>query len=264
MGRLKLEEVVSSLNIIDDTLFHKMAEDIGFCEELLSTILMQKVKIERVMPQDYVKNLQGRSVILDALCLLEDGRKCNVEVQKANDDDHDRRVRYNASCITANITDSGTRFENVPDVICIFISQFDIFKQGKTVYHMDRVIRETGTVRSNGFEEIYVNTKIEDGSDIAELMRIYKEQSAFDFEKFPNTSNRKKQFIGNEGGERGMCEIVDRYAQQVAEDAVKETNIDMARKLFRDGMDYDFVSRYIEEISTEELKSIYNEVVASR
>ena len=41
----RIEEVVASLNIIDDTLFQKMAGDIGFCEELLSTVLQQKVNI---------------------------------------------------------------------------------------------------------------------------------------------------------------------------------------------------------------------------
>lgn len=34
----KVQEIVQQLNIIDDTLFQKMAEDIGFCEEMLSTI----------------------------------------------------------------------------------------------------------------------------------------------------------------------------------------------------------------------------------
>ena len=81
------QEIVKQLNIIDDTLFQKMAEDPGFCEEVISTILMQKVTVIKVTPQNSVKNLQGRSVVLDALCELENGEKCNVEVQKANDDD---------------------------------------------------------------------------------------------------------------------------------------------------------------------------------
>lgn len=92
------------------------------------------------MPQTSIKNLQGRSVVLDALCLLEDGTKCDVEVQKANDDDHVRRVRYNAACVTANTTTAGVNFKEVPNVIMIFISKFDIFNLGKTIYHIDRVI----------------------------------------------------------------------------------------------------------------------------
>lgn len=84
-------QIVEKLNVIDDILFQKMAEDVGFCEEMISTILDQKVKVLEVIPQSSIKNLQGRSVVLDVLCLLEDGRKCNVEVHKKDDDDHVKR-----------------------------------------------------------------------------------------------------------------------------------------------------------------------------
>lgn len=108
--------IVHQLNIIDDTLFQKMAEDIDFCEEMISTIMEQKIKVKKVVPQNSIRNLQGRSVVLDALCETEDGKEFNVEVQKADDDDHQKRVRYNTSCVTANITEPGTKFEKVPDV----------------------------------------------------------------------------------------------------------------------------------------------------
>ena len=82
----EVQAIVQQLNIIDDTLFQKMAEDPEFCEEVISTILEQKVTVKKVTPQNSVKNLQGRSVVLDALCELENGEECNVEVQKANDE----------------------------------------------------------------------------------------------------------------------------------------------------------------------------------
>ena len=46
----------------------------------------------------------------------------------------------------------------------------------------------------------YVNAKVDDGTDLAELMRIFKEKDAYNFEKFPKVSQRKKQFIGNTEG----------------------------------------------------------------
>lgn len=177
--KTSIKKSVESLNIIDDTLFEKMAEDIGFCEEVISTILMQKVTVLKVAKQNHIKNLQGRSVILDALCELENGNTCNIEVQKLNDDNYVKRVRYNASCITANTTDPGTKFEKVPDVIVIFITEFDIFKAGKTIYHIDRTICETGEINDNGLYEIYVNTKIDDGTDISALMKIFREQYVY-------------------------------------------------------------------------------------
>ena len=258
-----VQHIVKQLKIIDDTLLQKMAEDPGFCEEVISTILMQKVTVIKVTPQNSVKNLQGRSVVLDALCQLENGDECNVEVQKADDDDHQRRVRYNTSCITANITEPGTKFKDVPDVIGIYISKFDMFQSEKTIYHIDRVVRETGEVQDNGLQEIYVNTKIDDGTDIAELMKIFTESDAYDFEKFPRVSKRKKQFKESEGGNEEMCDLVENYAKQKAAKEAAEKAADSARKLFENGVSYEIVRASITTISDEDLQAIYQQVTDS-
>lgn len=77
------------------------------------------------------RNLYGRSVRLDALCELSDGKMVNVEVQRSNNDNHLMRARYNTSCVTANITDPGEKFENVPTVCFVYISEFDVFGGNK-------------------------------------------------------------------------------------------------------------------------------------
>ena len=275
----KTQKLVASLNIIDDVFFQKMAEDIGFCEELLSTILEQKVIVKKVVQQNSIKNLQGRSVILDALCELEDGRICNIEVQKANDDNHEKRVRYNAACITANIMEPGEKFEKIPDVIGIFISKFDMFKKGKTIYHVDRIIREKGECTDNGFKEIYVNTKIDDGSDIAELMWIFKEDKAYNFEKFPKTSARKHHFKEPEGGSVEMCELVDNFvkeeakllapilaqelAQELAQDMAKNMAQDMAKNMAQEVL-RDLVYSLLEKgVSPETVKICVSSIPAN-
>lgn len=260
----KVQAIVQQLNIIDDTLFQKMAEDIGFCEEVISTVIGQKVIVKKVTPQNSVKNLQGRSVVLDALCDLESGEECNVEVQKADDDDHQKRVRYNTSCITTNITEPGSKFKNVPNVIGIYISKFDMFKSGKTVYHVDRVVRETGEVVDNGLQEIYANAKIDDGTDVAELMHIFTDKDAYDFKKLPKVSARKKQFKESEGGKEEVCDLVENYAKECAEEAAQKAAqkaaqeaADSAKRLFENGVSYEVVRTSITSLSDEELKSIY-------
>ena len=261
---ISVQEIVQQLNIIDDTLFQKMAEDIGFCEEMISTILGKPITVKEVTPQNSVKNLQGRSVVLDALCVSEDDRQYNVEVQKANDADHQKRVRYNTSCITTNITEPGAKFKNVPHVCSIYISKFDMFQGGKTVYHIDRVVRETGMAVDNGMQEIYVNTKIDDGTEVAELMHIFTVQDAYDFEKFPKTSARKKQFKDHEGGEEEVCELVEQYAQQVAKKEVTEQAKKDAQRFFENGVGYDMVRKSILSINDAELQRIFAESQKSR
>ena len=153
----KIKEIVQKLRPIDDAFFQKLMEDRTVCQEMLRVILEEPdLTVEKVVPQNSIRNLQGRSVVLDALCRRADGSYFNLEVQKADDDDHLKRARYNASCITANVTDPGARFERVPDVCVVYISRFDLFKENRTVYHVDSVIRETGTRVDDGLRKLFV------------------------------------------------------------------------------------------------------------
>ncbi len=213
---------IERFRIIDDIFFEMMAKDKGVCEELLQVILGdERLVVLEVSVQHSLKNIYGRSVRLDALCILGDGTRCNIEVQKTDDDDHLKRVRYHAACITTSGTKTGTDFKDIPNVCVVYISQFDIFKEGKTIYHLDNVIRETGTVVDDGQQEIFVNTEIVDGSDIAELMQCFLQKQVENM-KFPRISNRFKELKKTEGGRVTMCEVMEWYmADELREEKEK-------------------------------------------
>lgn len=217
-NQAKIRELAKKLNPIDDIFFKKMAEYRPFCQEILQVILGDKnLIVTENTPQYTGTNLQGRSVILDVKCVLGTGEQVNIEVQKADNDDHQRRVRYNGSILTTNITDPGSKFADVPDVILIYISKFDIFNKAKTIYHVERIIQETGDIVDNGFKEIYVNASIDDGSDIAQLMKVFTDSNTYNA-KFPETSKRKRLFKGHEDGESIMNEELERlFAECQAE-----------------------------------------------
>lgn len=78
------KEQVRDFRPIDDTFFEVLAGDKGVCQELLQTILEDEtLTVEDVIVQSSKRNIYGRSVRLDALCTLGDGKKCNVEVQRS-------------------------------------------------------------------------------------------------------------------------------------------------------------------------------------
>ena len=228
----EVRAAVRAMCPIDDLFFNKMAEDPAVCEEIISTILQTRVQVRSVIPQDTITSLQGRSVRLDALAdalpalrasvvLLEDsplgpkGAFINIEVQKSDDDDHQRRARFNASAITMNATPSGTKkFRDIPDVVELFISAFDLFHKGKNRYVIDRVIRGEGTVVHNGLTEIYVNTAVRDTSTqplrkLTDLMALFSDSDTYDFEQFPNFSARKHLFKETEEGEYNMSDLLE-------------------------------------------------------
>ena len=209
-NRAKIREEAKKLNPIDDLMFRKMAEEKEFCEEILRVILEDKeLLVLESVPQWTGTNLQGRSVILDAKCVKSDGTQVNIEIQKADDDDHQRRVRYNGAIMTTNLADPGIKFRNLPDVCVVFISKFDMFGGNLPLYHVERVVRETKEVVDNGFQEIYVNTKVKDQSDVSELMEVFVNDEVYN-NKFPVTSDKKRCYKETEGGLSIMCEIMEK------------------------------------------------------
>lgn len=234
-------KLVKDLKPIDDVMFQKMCEDKETLQEIISTILGEKVVVETVIPQNSIQNLQGRSVRLDALCIRENGAYVLVEVQRSDNDDHERRVRYNASVVTANATPKSTKFKDVKNVTSIYISQFDIFGAGLPVYHIDRTVRETGEVRNNGFIEIYVNAVSKDRSseknaNVSDLMKLFIDPDEYDFHKFPAFSARKHIFKNTQKGAVEMGEKVEEYFRQ-------QRMIDLFEYVQEGGMSVSFAAR---------------------
>ena len=210
----KIREKALLLNPIDDLMFRKMAEDMDFCEEILQVLLEDPnlVVLENT-PQWQGTNLKGRSVILDAKCKLGSGTEVNIEVQKPDDDDHQKRVRYNGAILTTNLTDPKTKFKDIPDVCVLFISKSDFFKQNHTVYHVDRILRETDKRVYNGFTEVYVNAAVKDSSRASRLMTVFTDSDAYS-EEFPETSAQKSIYKKTEGGIQAMCDVVKDLAKE--------------------------------------------------
>ena len=216
--RLEVESIVARLRAIDDIMFRKLCENIAFVEEILRVILEDdKITVVEVIPQNSLQNLRGRSVILDAYCKLGNGSYCNVEVQRSDSDDHFRRVRYHAACITANVVDPGEQFEQVDDLVVVYISEFDPFDEGRTVYHVRNMVEETGRAVLDGLREIYVNTKHNDGCEIAELMQCLLEPVVTN-PKFPALAQELQAEKGNVKGDESMCKLVEEYAQKRAKE----------------------------------------------
>ena len=259
------EKYAKLLNPIDDLMFCKMAEHKEFCEEILRVILEDEgLTVVEAIPQWQGKNLSGRSVVLDAKCVSGDGRHINIEVQKANDDNHLKRVRYNAAVLTTNISETGSKFEFIPDVCIVFISKFDMFDGGLPLYHIDKVVRETGQVIDDGLTEKFVNTVNYDGSKPARLMKLFTDNDAYSSDEFPITSELKSRLKSSEGGSRTMNEILEKLISDEKRESelrgekrgrkegkiegkiegANEEKLRIAKDMKASGLAFDFIARF--------------------
>lgn len=212
---------VRRFNVFDDAFFEVVMKDKDAVEDVLRIIFHEpELTIIELVPQYSIKNLYGRSIRLDALCRMEDGRYINVEIQKSDNDNHLKRARYNASCITANASEPGENFENIKDVYIVYISKFDVFQQGRRLYHVGRVILDSPDMIpvNDGEHFIYVNgsnnvvADAEDG-DVAELMDFFKNSNGLN-EKFRNLSERVNELKNDEREVLAMCELVKEYGEE--------------------------------------------------
>ena len=256
----KQKQIVDKMNIIDDTFFHKMVENPEVCEEMIQTFLEDdSIRVIQNMPQRYLRNTGAKSVVLDVLCKDNRNRWMNIEVQKSDNDNHQKRVRYNTSNIDTYMTEKGIKYDEMPDVYVIYIGKFDVFGKQQTVYHIERIIHETGDTVENGCHEIYLNTKHEDGSKISELLQ-YMVNTRGENPKFPRISRHVSYYKEEQEGVRTMCELLEKYGDERVEEADKKT----AREFLRNGVDYEVVKKSMPDLYREILESIYQEVMQEK
>lgn len=209
-----------------------------------------KVKPETLVAQKSLRNLAKRSVRLDAYIEGIEDKVFNIEIQRSDNCNHVKRVRYNASTITINKSEPGDEFEYVQDVIVIYISEFDMFDAGKTVYHVENVIKETGEPVNDGLMSVYVNTEVADDSLIGELMQCFL-KTDFEDNNFPNISRRMKE-LKHGGEDEIMCKSVEEYAEKKAKEATENADKRTAMELSQMGMDIEKIAnalhRDVEEI----------------
>lgn len=215
------QQIVLDLVMMDDTMFEAMCEEPKVLEEMIQTILGDsklRIKEETVVAQKSIRNLKGRSIRMDAYFEGMEDEVFNIEIQRSNNCNHVKRVRYNASVITANNSEPGDKFEDVQELCVIYISEKDIFHYGRTIYHVQSTIQENSQVIDNGLKEIYVNTEVKDGSKISDLMDMFhkKELDEIDKGRFPNTYKKFHSLKHDKEEVEKMCDKIERYAKKEA------------------------------------------------
>lgn len=253
------QTLISQLNIMDDVFFQKIAEDKAVCEEMLQIILQKpNLKVVEAQTQRFLRNIRAHSVILDLICQDEDGSYINVEMQKSDDDDHVKRVRFNSSNIDTTFTEKGIDYKEFPDIYVIFISKFDLFKEGRTIYHLNLSIQETGTSVNDGIHRIFLNCAVDDGSDIAELMQYFKNTTGAN-SKFPKLSNRVKYFKESQEGADTMTQAVEEYFNKRISEHDKET----ARSLLLNGVSVDLIQKSIPTLPLDFIEKLNMQLITA-
>ncbi len=184
----KAAKKYEELTIVDDFMFGKVMRNPGRCRKLLEIIL--GVRISEIVfiddQESITPDYNAKGIRLDVY--VEDGKKTvyNVEMQVENGGYLPRRSRYYQSVIDINLLEKGTKYGALKTSYVIFICMFDLFGQGRYIYHFENLCREDPALRlGDGTEKIFLNVNgnleeaDEDTRNLLEYFRIRTPRDSF-------------------------------------------------------------------------------------
>ena len=246
------------LRLLDDDFMQKVFEDKA-CTELLLQIILKRadLKVLHVKGQQDIKNLQGRSIILDILAVDTDNKVNNIEIQRSDKGAAVKRARYNSSLIDSNVTEPGEKYENLCESYIIFITENDIMKEGLPIYHVDRTVIETGKLFGDEAHIIYVNSQIHDESALGKLMYDFYCTDAGKM-NYKILADRVRYFKEDEKGVATMSRVMEEMRNETERaKAIKD-----AKGMLESGkLTYEEIAK-IAELTIDEVRALDKKVTA--
>ena len=246
--------------LLDDDFMTKVFEDIQCAELLLRIILNDEgIHVLEVHSQRGIKNLQGRSVRLDILAIDSHDRVFNVEVQRSDKGAGAKRARYNSALIDANVTEPGDLYEALNETFVIFITENDVMKADLPIYHIDRVVKETGKLFKDEAHIIYVNSRKQDDTELGRLMHDLHCKKADEMHS-PVLAKRVHELKETQKGVELMCHEMEKIYSAGMESGEKRGELKTQKEtvlfMAEEGMDVKQIVRLVKVTEKEVQKWI--------
>lgn len=203
--------------------------------ELLLNVILQRsdLRVLEVVAQREYKNPMsgGRSISIDIYAVDGDKKIYDIEVQRASAGADAHRARFHSSMIDTKMLKERQDFKEIHDSYVIFITASDVMGAGRSLYHIDRVIEETGVCFGDGSHIIYVNGSYKDDDDpIGKLMHDFRCVNSVDM-FYPVLAKQVQYFKESEGGLNIMCQVFEELAEKRAEETRIETLVTAIKNL---------------------------------
>ena len=239
---------------MDDIFMRNVLKNQDCTEYILQVILENKqLKIlDQVLQKDY-KNLQGRSAVLDCVAKDSEGKQIDIEIQQDNEGASPKRARYHSGLIDMNTLEPGQDFDKLPESYIIFITKKDILGQNLPIYHIDRKIRETHDYFNDKSHIIYVNSKIQDDTELGRLMHDFNCKNPQNmYNKI--LANRVSELKETAKGVDTMSHEMEQLFKELCKEEIKENtlsmSVEMAANMAADGIPIEKIAQYLKVDTT--------------
>ena len=258
-----LERLKSLRYMDDDFMTVCLADNFEGVELILQIILGQEdIKIKSVRTQETLKNLQGRSAILDVHAIDSTKKEFDVEIQRSDAGAGAKRARHNSSLLDAHILKSGDDTEDIPDSYVIFITENDVIGKKQAIYHIQRYVEtnEGKELFGDGSHIIYVNGKYRGNDEIGKLMHDFSCTNPDDM-NYEALAKKARYFKQDEKGVAAMCKIMEDMRNEAAREAAQKAELksakETAERLIKKGkMTLEEIAECVPLLSLDELREI--------
>lgn len=227
LKRRETLKAIETLSLLDDNLMTLVFDRNTEAAELLLNVVLRRddLKVLEVVAQREYKNPMsgGRSITIDIYAKDRDDKVYDIEVQRASVGADVRRARFHSSMIDTKMLRAGQEFKEIHDSYVIFITAGDVIGARCPLYHIDRMIRETGAYFGDGSHILYVNGSFMDDNDpVGRLMHDFRCLSPADM-FYPVLARQVKFFKETEGGQEIMCQVFEELAEKRVIEEKKES-----------------------------------------
>ena len=136
---------IQSFNLLSDVFMSVALKDVPACQHILRILTgIDDLKVKEVRTQYTISRIKTHSVRLDVLAETGRGKLYHIEIQRKDEIDPPKRIRYNGSLIDAEFLAKGMKYESLLDRIHFYISERDIYHCGKAIYPIEKDMAAQG------------------------------------------------------------------------------------------------------------------------
>ena len=226
-----LERLKSLRYMDDDFMSVCLADNFEGVELILRIVLgREDIKVKSVRTREPLKNLQGRSAVLDVHAIDSTDKEFDVEIQRKDAGAGAKRARHNSSLLDAHILKTGDDTEDIPDSYVIFITENDVMKGNQSIYPVERyvTIGENKVLFGDGSHIIYVNGKYRGNDEIGKLMHDFSCTNPDDM-NYETLAKKARYFKQDEKGVAAMCKIMEDMRNEAEQNKAKRTAVHLIK-----------------------------------
>ncbi len=252
-------ERLKSLKYMDDDFMTVCLADNHEGVELILRIVLGRddIIIKSVHTQELLKNLQGRSAILDVHAVDSARKEFDVEIQRSDAGAGAKRARHNSSLLDAHLLKPGDDTEDIPESYVIFITENDVMGKNQAIYHIQRYVEtsEGKELFGDGSHIMYVNGKYRGNDEIGKLMHDFSCSNPDDM-NYEELAKKARYYKQDEKGVATMCKIMEDMRNEAAQQAEQNKAKKMAIRMIKAGkMPLEDIADYT-ELSLDTIKEL--------